>query len=513
MVLFFLMAGLGSVVTVGGALAIQWTETADFCGRCHTMGPELKAHAMSPHRDVACAECHVEPGLGGWVKAKINGTRQLLQILTGTYPTPIPPPDHGDLPPTSATCLRCHDVAPLVANGGPVNLVLQVHYREDEPNTRDSIALVIRPFGFGSSTATRGMHWHIVSDVEYYSSDPRAQKIDLVRITNKDGTTEQFLASQQVGVATNVQPDLDRLQAAERSRRMDCLDCHNRIGHRIPGLNESIDNAIDLGQIDQSLPYVKREAVARLSVNYASSADADRAIDQLRDFYANRYPLVAQTRAAAVNSTIAELKTIYELVATPDMRVTAATYPDNLGHQTSPGCFRCHDGAHYKVVSGALTNETIPSACATCHTFPQIGSTQSGILIGYRPDTHNDRLWVFDHKSSVTKVDPAGQTCGTCHTRTYCENCHNTPAVNVSHEDMVYNHAKVAKQTGLQACVFCHQPAYCDQCHLAGMLPSPAGDGGGTPAPSPSAPASLPPDVLPLPEVPVPSPSMRSPAP
>ncbi len=78
-----------------------------------------------------------------------------------------------------------------------------------------------------------------------------------------------------------------------------------------------------------------------------------------------------------MNAAIDELQRIYRLVATPEMRVTGTTYPNNLGHQSSPGCFRCHDGAHYKVENGVLTKEAIPSACATCHTFPQIGARPS----------------------------------------------------------------------------------------------------------------------------------------
>ena len=58
---------------------------------CHTMDPELKAYAMSPHKEVACAECHVEPGVAGFVKAKANGTKQLIDIITGKYPTPSRP--------------------------------------------------------------------------------------------------------------------------------------------------------------------------------------------------------------------------------------------------------------------------------------------------------------------------------------------------------------------------------------------------------------------------------------
>jgi len=493
-VLFVLVAGLGSVLTIGSVVAIQWTETAAFCGQCHTMEPELKAYALSPHREVACVECHTEPGVAGWVKAKVNGTRQLVQILTGTFSTPIPPPDHSLLPPTSLTCLKCHDTAPLVAQGGPIKLVLHNRYNLDEEVTRDSIALVLRPFGFGGTGDTRGVHWHIASDVEYVAADGRAQKIDYVAVNGGDGEREEFIASSAVTMSNAVGPDIERLREMGRIRRLDCIDCHNRIGHAIPDLDQAIDEQLDAGTVSSALPYIKREASDRLSMEYATEADADLAIDGLREFYAQRYPLVAHNRGQAIETAISSLKVLYRLVATPDMRVTAATYPNNIGHQTAPGCFRCHDGAHYKVVDGALTGETIPSQCATCHTFPQIGATESGVLIGQRPDTHNDRLWVFGHKTSVVSADPAGQTCAACHTLTYCENCHATTAVKVSHDGMVTGHATVTRQIGAASCTYCHQPAYCAQCHSNPVLPEgPAGNGRALPTLDEDRATALPP--------------------
>ena len=472
-VVIVLLVGFGASVTAVGATAVGWTETADFCGRCHTMGPELKAYAQSPHRDVACAECHVEPGVAGWIKAKLNGTRQLLLVLTGAYPAPIPAPDHADLPPTSQTCVRCHDVGGLVANGGPVKLLLDERYRQDEPNTRDTIALVVRPVGFGGESTTRGVHWHIAQEVDYLSADPRAQTIDYVAVTEPSGNVKEYVASSAINLPTDVQPDIDRLKNLDRSRRVDCIDCHNRIGHGVSTPDQAVDDSMSAGRIARDLPYVKREASDRLSIEYASAEDADRAIDGLRAFYLAQYPLVASDRQDDIDRAIGDLKLIYRLVATPDMRVTGTTYPNNLGHQAAPGCFRCHDGAHYLVENGVQTQTTIPSACATCHTFPQIGANASGVLIGERPSTHDDRLWVFSHKNAVTARDPAGTTCGACHTRTYCQNCHATKAVNVPHDDMVYNHGAVLERVGAQACAYCHQPAYCAQCHADDVLPAP----------------------------------------
>ena len=465
-----LVAGFGSALTVGGIVVGSWTETADFCGRCHTMGPELKGHALSAHRELACAECHVEPGVTGWIKAKINGTRQLIEVITGTFPTPIPPPDHEDQPPTTATCRRCHDVDQLVENGGSIKLILGTIYSSDQKNTRQTVALVLRPAGFGAGTQTRGLHWHVTSDVEISSSDARMQTVDLVQVTNDDGSITQYVSMGQVTSATNVKPDVDRILASTRTQRMDCIDCHNRVGHRLPPIDEAVDDALELGKLDASLPWIKQRAVDVLSADYASDADARAAIEGLRDYYARDYPSLASTKAGSINAAIAELQQIYDLIATPAMKVSAVTYPDNLGHQTFPGCLRCHDGGHYKIVDGAMTKEAIPSACATCHTFPQVGENTSAILIGERPATHLAPLWVFDHKTAVSSRDPAKETCGACHTRTYCENCHSTQAVNVPHDNMVYDHASVSRQTGVGACLFCHQPAYCERCHPPSIL-------------------------------------------
>jgi hypothetical protein len=470
-----LVAGFGVTLAVGGVVAIGWTETADFCGRCHTMDPELKAYEVSPHREVTCAECHVEPGITGWVKAKIAGTRQLVEVMLNTYPTPILPPNHDELPSTQDTCVKCHDVEALIRKGGPVRLKLNSRYQKDEPNTRDLVAVVLRPAGFGGDSGTRGVHWHIDSDVEYLSADPRAQTIDFVEVTSPDGAKEQFIAARAVNVSTDVQPDIDHMLSTTEPRRVDCITCHNRVGHGTPGVDQAIDDSIDVDAVSQSLPYVKRESSTILKTEYASVADGHAAIDGLRGFYEAQYPLVAKGDAGTIDRAIDSLKVTYDLIATPAMRVTPTTYPNNLGHQTAPGCFRCHDGAHYKVVDGALTNETIPASCATCHTYPQIGSTESGVMIGQRPESHGDRLWVFNHKSEATSSDPTGTTCGACHTRTYCENCHSTSVAKVSHEDMMLNHGNISREVGVATCAYCHQPSYCAQCHAEKVMPDPYG--------------------------------------
>jgi nitrate/TMAO reductase-like tetraheme cytochrome c subunit len=465
--LLLVVGALGFAAVWTGVTLIQWTETASFCGRCHQMGPELAAYDAGPHRDVTCGECHVEPGVEGWIKAKLNGTKQLIQVITGLYPKPVPPPDHTDLPPVADTCLRCHSLERLAT----VNLVTRTTFTEDQANTRQFVGLMIRPGSGDVADVNRSVHWHVLSDVQFRAPAANAQKIDYVAVTRSDGTIEEYIAQDKVGVAEDVGPDIAKIKATEPDRKVDCITCHNRVGHPIPNPGLSTDARLVAGQIDPSLPFIKREAMRILWSAFPDVPTADAEADKLTSFYSLNYPGVAATQATAIGQAVAQIKLLYRLAATPDMKVTAASYPDNLGHLDFPGCFRCHDGGHFLVKDGAVTKEVIPSTCDTCHTFPQIGTAIASLPLGQPPSTHADPLYVFTHRSVATSVDPGGQSCGGCHARDYCVNCHKTGAVTVKHDTMMTNHAQVIRDQGNGACAYCHQPVYCARCHAEKVLP------------------------------------------
>ncbi len=446
---------------------LNWTETADFCGRCHTMAPELAAYEAGPHRDVACAECHVEPGIAGWIKAKLNGTRQLVEVVLGTFPTPIPPPEHSDLPGAAVTCQRCHAVASHVVTMLKTTTV----YAEDETNTRQFVGLLVRPAGGDVFDINTSVHWHVLRTVNYWSPDANGSRIDLVEATGEDGVVREYLSQAAISDSGHVAPDVTRIQADQSSTTMSCYDCHNRVGHPIPNPRTELDYELSTGAIDPSLPFIKREGMRILWGSYPDDAAAEAAVDELTTFYAVNYPSVSATKSAEIQTAITQIKDIYQTAATPEMKVTAKTYPDNLGHLDFPGCFRCHDGGHFLVENGVATNKTIPSTCDTCHTFPQLGPAVASLPLGQPPDSHEDNLWVFDHKSVATNLDPGGTTCGECHARDFCVNCHSTGAVTVDHDEMATNHAKVIRDQGNTACAYCHQPVYCARCHADPVLP------------------------------------------
>ncbi len=463
--------GVGFVATVAVMNSLTYMESASFCTTCHTMAPQQKAYEAGVHQDVACGECHVDPGAVGFVKAKAAGTKELIDLIMGTYPRPIEAVEHTKLPPVTHTCEKCHPLSQISKDNQPTQLVARPLFASDEKNTRSDIMVLIRPANLGTSEQ-KSAHWHVMQDVTFTAADRHLQTIDLVQFTDrKSGQLESYIAARQVRESTNAAADVARLKATEENRTMDCIDCHNRVGHEVPTADEAVDRALAAGTISPDLPYVKRQAMALLTNTYTSAEAAKAAIDGLDSFYKVQFPLVIQQKGAEVAAASKELNSIFSLIDTPAMKTVDGTYPNNLGHQNAPGCFRCHDGAHYLVDKGVVTNKVIPSTCDTCHTFPQMDSSTALLPVGTKPADHTDPLYVFDHRIVAGSVTPNPNTCGACHKASYCSSCHDSGAIKVNHYQMLYNHAaSVQLAGGTQACAVCHQPAYCAQCHKNPVL-------------------------------------------
>jgi hypothetical protein len=77
-----------SMGTYGG---VKYMGTNEFCGQvCHTaMAPQFTAHQTGPHARIECVACHIGPGAGSFIGAKLSGSRRLLAVATGRYARPI----------------------------------------------------------------------------------------------------------------------------------------------------------------------------------------------------------------------------------------------------------------------------------------------------------------------------------------------------------------------------------------------------------------------------------------
>jgi hypothetical protein len=111
-----------------------------------------------------------------------------------------------------------------------------------------------------------------------------------------------------------------------------CATCHIRAGHDFPTAESAIDAAFLDGRLDRGVPFLRKRALEAL-VSGASLPEPAAA------------KVVAEIRAHNVF---------------PAMKIEWGTYPNNIGHQDSPGCFRCHDG-------GKAKND-----CDTCHRLVEV---------------------------------------------------------------------------------------------------------------------------------------------
>jgi hypothetical protein len=140
--------------------------------------------------------------------------------------------------------------------------------------------------------------------------------------------------------------------------------------------DRAVDKALALGRMSASLPLLKKAALEILRTAYKDSADAASKIPgAVAAFYGSHYPDLARSRAEDVKEAGAVVADIYSRNVFPELGINWGTYPDNSGHQTAPGCFRCHDGEHV-----AATGEVITNNCFVCHFPSAVGETKPEIL-------------------------------------------------------------------------------------------------------------------------------------
>jgi len=354
------------VMAIASYRGAAYMDSPQFCGQsCHVMHPEYTAYRISPHSHVPCVECHIGSGASSYFAAKINGTKQLIEVTTHPiahlapkiipdYPTPIPSPV-ASLRPAREICESCHAPAKFVGE----KLIVKSSFADDEANTETQTVVLLHLGGLDGLS-----HVHL-GHIEYIATDPTRTTIPWVQRTNPDGSTSTFVASALKG----------SMPHGER-RVMDCIDCHNRAAHTFVTAEEALDQAMADGAISASLPWIHKEGLTLLEASYASQAEAAQTIPaNLESFYRSSNPEVLSTKAEFVKAASKELVTLYSQNVFPDMKVTWGTHPNNIGHMSYPGCFRCHDGDHVAKDGTAITQD-----CAACHNLLAVDEAKPKVL-------------------------------------------------------------------------------------------------------------------------------------
>lgn len=303
-----------AIISAATYSSVKYMDSNQFCGTvCHAvMTPQYTAYKNSPHSRVECVSCHIGPGAQWFVQYKLSGIGQAFAVTFNTYHRPIPAATRS-LRPSQDTCEQCH--WPERFQGGKLKVIRR--YEEDEHNTEKVTVLLLH-------IGTRIHKAHVGKNIEYVPIDAARQQIPWV---SADGVV--FKSADAPG---------------ER-RKMDCIDCHNRPTHAFDMPAPAVDAALESGELDRSIPYVKRDAVLALN----GKKPLERAPPAVKRIYA---------------------RNIY-----PEMMIFWGVYPNNVGHESFPGCFRCHDDNHK-----SDTGKTITQDCSTCHELLAVSEENPEIL-------------------------------------------------------------------------------------------------------------------------------------
>jgi nitrate/TMAO reductase-like tetraheme cytochrome c subunit len=377
---FLLLSAFGSYRTY------HYSESVQFCGQvCHeAMNPEFVTYQRGSHARVDCVECHIGSGAEWFVKAKINGTHQLIAYTLNNYKRPIETP-LKNLRPAQDICEKCHWPEKFHGN---VEMNYE-HFLSDKRNTPYSVRMLMHVNKSAPGGHPGGIHWHVsdTEQVEYYATDDKRQEIPWTRVTNlKDGSVRVFRTEEFQG-----DPRADKI------RVMDCMDCHNRPAHVFPTANDAVEKAMATGALSRKLPNIKRVAVQAMTQD-AIVSDNDAA-QKIADLMRAKYTDPAL--AADVTAAIAELQRIFAVTIFPDRKADWRVYPNNIGHKDWLGCFRCHDNKH-KTAEGQMVRS---SDCNSCHSILSQGT-------GAQLDVLSVKGLVFEHPDG--ELDDT-LTCADCH--------------------------------------------------------------------------------------------------
>lgn len=332
----------------------EFSESTTFCTSCHSvMGHETRSHRYSVHAKLSCTECHVGPGAKYYFVTHLRGAKEAISLMLNRYSRPLHTPIK-DLRPSQDICENCHGPKYQLNQ----RLESRTYYLSDKENSRKAINLLLK-MGKAEIALDKPpkMHWHssTTEEILYATQDPKRIDIPWIRVKRLDGKVRVYRSTES--------KFSDEEVTKAGTRRMDCMDCHNRSGHPTNPPALVLNAMLANGIIDPGLPEIKHLAVQTLEATYASRDEATKGIDTaIRDFYRKAYPAVAKDKETAIASASKALQGAYDRNYDAYMKVSWRHYGNNQGHVFTPGCFRCHDGKHRSEDGAVLSRD-----CNLCH--------------------------------------------------------------------------------------------------------------------------------------------------
>jgi hypothetical protein len=465
-----------------GVIAIQvweYSNSVSFCANtCHDVHPEeISAFRDSFHANVKCTECHM--GRVGTLRSmflKAGHFRHLPAVIFDQYDRPL---ESETMRPANESCELCH--WPPAFHGDTVREI--VRFLPDEENTEKRTYLILKTgAGAREQGLGYGIHWHVTAPVEYIATDEHGEAISWVRTTLPNGQTVEY---------QDVTHPLSPEEIAQADKKvMDCVDCHNRVGHPFLPPEDLVDRALAEEQVSPDLPYAKKSMMDLLTAPYESREAALVAVDGVKEQYEAQYPEVAAANPGHLDEAQQVAKELVTRLVFEEPGITWEDFQDHGRHKEFAGCFRCHDGKHL-----AEDGESIRLHCNICHSVPvTVGEgdrvPQLPVASIQEPSSHLESNFMADHRFQATSA------CESCHGEvdfgsddsSFCANsaCHGRawPQVTLDaafphpiplegkHAEVWCHDCHEGARKPEFVCANCHEPltdphfgTECDACH------------------------------------------------
>jgi hypothetical protein len=387
------------IVLITAAYAWDYTNSPEFCGTvCHTMPPEYTTYLTSPHARIDCVDCHIGRGfIATRITRKAGDINHVISLAFKTYEFPI---RADDLRPARETCEKCH--FPEKFSDDSLREIKR--FGDDPNNTPSSIYLTLKTGGGAKRLGLgRGIHWHIENQVFFLALDIEEQEIPYIQVVEDDGSVTEFIE-----LGSEIDPS--KIDPSEL-KLMDCITCHNRITHLIYTPDATVDQLLTRGVISPTIPEIRLKAVEVLLGPYANNELAIRGIAGLAGYYQTYYADFYAENNDLIDAAIEALQDAYVMSVFPEQKADWYSHANNIGHEDSPGCFRCHDGKHLNEQEEAIRLE-----CNLCHSIPVVVGPSDfvaniEISRGPEPQSHFNPNWISLHREVFNAS---------------CENCHTT---------------------------------------------------------------------------------------
>jgi hypothetical protein len=180
-----------------------------------------------------------------------------------------------------------------------------------------------------------------------------------------------------------------------------------------------------------------------------------------------------QDRCAAchVDAGLEEIAALPEALTSMELPAWESEYPVPGTHLQGEWVF-----SHAPGTEGAAECSTCHTSndCASCHLEPmpdviaELPSRDETVapgteLVTHAPATHATPFFIDAH-STLAAADPS--TCATCHTESYCVDCHDGPPGGGYHEPGFVAQHEAEAFGRSEECASCHNTAaFCRECH------------------------------------------------